>query len=56
MGLNFAKEEEAENFFFIVDQKISQRQKHLGQLSKLGHESEKVLVYHCLKSAYHCLK
>lgn len=38
MGFNFAKEEEAENFFFIVDEKISQRIKNLGQLSSLGHK------------------
>ncbi|MCJ8734926.1 hypothetical protein PDJAM_G00240900 [Pangasius djambal] len=36
VGLNFANEEEAENFFFIVDEKISQRNKHLEKRQAKG--------------------
>ncbi|KAF7695375.1 neural Wiskott-Aldrich syndrome protein isoform X1 [Silurus meridionalis] len=34
VGINFASEEEAENFFYIVDEKINQRSKHLEKKGK----------------------
>ncbi|KAK3566353.1 hypothetical protein QTP86_032329 [Hemibagrus guttatus] len=37
VGLNFANEEEAENFFSIVDEKINQRSKNLAKHQGKGH-------------------
>ncbi|XP_027022848.2 wiskott-Aldrich syndrome protein [Tachysurus fulvidraco] len=36
VGLNFSNEEEADNFFSVVDEKISQRNKHLGKQQRKG--------------------